>query len=90
MAQEKKYKNLLKVSCGKPVAVKQPKTLADSRKNGLILTISCKKKVHVKLFNLTITEKKLTASRRLAKIVTFSRKIHHLITTLIIDPTYLH
>ena len=44
MAQEKKYKTLLKVSCGKPLAVKQPKTLADSRKNGLILTISCKKR----------------------------------------------
>ena len=26
----------------------------------------------------------------MAKILTFSRKIHHLITTLFIDPTYLH
>ena len=26
----------------------------------------------------------------MAKILTFRRKIHHLITTLFIDPTYLH
>ena len=90
VAQEKKYQTLLKVSCGKALAMKQPKTLADSRKNGPILTISCKKKVHVKLFNLTITKKKSTASCRLAKILTFSHKIHHLVTTLFIAPTYLH
>ena len=59
-----------------------------NRKNGLIFNHKSLRNFRVKLFNLTITEKS-TVSRKMAKFLIVSREIHHLITTLFIDPTYL-